>query len=121
MKFLRLIEAFKETVTSAEKLFLKFVDKRKHGAAKIAETSKRKGGYALPTFYHFNAKARPYAECSNHYDDVKFIEKKGDEIYKKLQGWKDMSQKQFQEEMGKLEVYGEVYIRKIKPNSIKID
>ena len=76
MKFLRLIEAFKETVTSAEKLFLKFVDKRKHGAAKIAETSKRKGGYALPTFYHFNAKARPYAECSNHYDDIKFIEKK---------------------------------------------
>ncbi len=121
MKFLRLIEAFKETVTSAEKLFLKFVDKRKQGAAKIAETSKRKGGYALPTFYHFNAKARPYAECSNHYDDIKVIEKKGDEIYKKLKGWRDMSQKEFQEEMGKLEVYGEVYIRKIKPNSIKID
>ena len=32
-----------------------------------------------------------------------------------------MSQKKFQEETGKLEVYGEVYIRKTKPNSLKID
>ena len=86
----------------------------------IEEMSKRKVGYAS-TFYHFNAKARPYAERSSHYNGIKYIEKKGNELYKKLQGGRDMSQKQFQEEMGKLEVYGEVYIRKVKPNSIKID
>jgi hypothetical protein len=121
MKFLKLIEAFKDTVTSAEKLFIKFIEKRKQGAAKTAAASKKKGGYALPSFYHFNAKARPYAECEKHYDDVKYVEKKAEEIYKGLKDWRKMSQKKFQEETGKLEVYGEVYIRKTKPNSLKID
>lgn len=121
MKFLRLIEAVKDSITSAEKQFIKFIDKRKQGAAKTAAVSKKKGGYALPSFYHFNAKARPYAECGEHYNDEKYAEKKCDEIYKKLKNWRKMSQKQFQEETGKLEVYGEVYIRKIKPNSLKID
>lgn len=121
MKFLRLIEAVKDSITSAEALFIKFVDKRKQGAAKTAAASKKKGGYALPSFYHFNAKAKPYAECRERYDDVKYVEKKAEEIYKGLKNWREMSQKKFQEETGKLEVYGEVYIRKTKPNSLKID
>lgn len=121
MKFLKLIEAVKDSITAAEKLFLKFIDKRKQGAAKIAETSKKNGGYALPSYYHFNAKAKPYAECRERHDDIEYFEKKGDEIYKKLKNWKKMSQREFQEQTGKLEVYGEVYIRKIKPNSLKLD
>ena len=32
-----------------------------------------------------------------------------------------MSQKEFQHVMGQLEAYGEVYIKSVKPDSIKLD
>ena len=73
MIFDRLYESLKSTLLSAEEKFLEFLDKRAAGAAKLAASSKKKGGYALPTAIHFAAKARPYAECVKHKDDEEYI------------------------------------------------
>lgn len=121
MQFYKLYEAVKNTVLSAEEKFEEFLNKRAQGAAKIAATSKKKGGFALPTFYHFDAKASPYADCVKHKDDEEHIHKKANDCLKKLQSWDKMSQREFQAVMGELEVYGEVYIRKVKPNSLKMN
>jgi len=120
MIFDKLYESLKNTLLNAEEKFLEFLDKRAAGAAKLAAASKKKGGYALPTAIHFAAKARPYAECVKHKDDEEYIKKKAEECFKKLSKWDEMSQREFQAVMGELEVYGEVYIRKIKPNSLKL-
>lgn len=121
MLFNKLYESVKDSVLSAEEKFLEFLDKRAKGAAKLASNSKKKGGFALPTAIHFAAKARPYAECVKHKDDEDYIADKANDCLKKLQKWDQMSQREFQAVMGELEVYGEVYIRKVKPNSLKLD
>jgi len=120
MLFDKLYEAVKDSALSAEDKFLEFLDKRASGAAKLASNSKKKGGFALPTAIHFAAKAKPYAECIKHKDDEDYIADKATECLEKLQKWDQMSQREFQAVMGELEVYGEVYIRKVRPNSLKI-
>lgn len=121
MQFAKLYESLKTSLTSAEKLFEDFIKTRKAGAAKIAKTSTAKGGYAVLTAIHFEAKEVPYQECIDHIDDIDFIEGKADKCWDKLKNWKDMSQREFQHVMGQLEAYGEVYIREKKPNSIKFN
>ena len=48
------------------------------------------------------------------------INKKTEDVYSKLSDLDSLSQKEFQALMGELEVYGEVYIRATKPESLKI-
>lgn len=121
MQFDKLYEALKTSLTSVEKIFEDFITTRKAGAAKIAKSSSKKGGYAILTAIHFEAKEIPYKECLAHLDDIEFIEKRADKCMDKLKNWKSMSQREFQHVMGQLEAYGEVYIREIKPNSIKFE
>jgi len=111
-----------------EEALEQFLAKRAAGAAKIAHSSKEKGGFATLTAIHFAAKAKPYAECEKmekapdkdcdkanaHY------KKMAEEVYAKLANLDKLSQKEFQALMGELEVWGEVYIRATKPNSLKI-
>ena len=108
--------------------FPKFLEKRAAGAHKIAESARSKGGYSTLTAIHFEAKAKPYKEamatekkfegdcdkCNAHYKE------KAEEVYAKLKDLDSLSQKEFQALMGELEVWGEVYIRGIKPESLKI-
>lgn len=120
MIFDKLYESLKSALITADEKFEEFINKRASGASKIASTSEKKGGYATLTAIHFAAKEIPYAECVKHKNDEDYIKEKAEECLKKLANWDKMSQREFQAEMGKLEVYGEVYIRKIKPNSLKI-
>jgi hypothetical protein len=113
---------------TTEESLKQFLDKRAAGAAKIAHSSKEKGGFATLTAIHFAAKAKPYAEaekmendpnkdcdtCNAHY------KKMAEEIHAKLANLDKLSQKEFQALMGELEVWGEVYIRATKPESLKI-
>lgn len=108
--------------------FPKFLEKRAAGAHNLAEKSRAKGGYAILTAIHFEAKAKPYKEamsikkkhekdsdeCNSQY------KKKAVEVYEKLKDLDSLSQREFQALMGELEVWGEVYIRGIKPESLKI-
>jgi len=124
MDFNKLFEKVIGNETEAEQEFDLFLTKRAAGAAKIAKSAKEKGGFSTLTAIHFAAKATPYAESE------KWAEKEGKEehykakakeVYEKLSDLESLSQKQFQALMGELEVWGEVYIRATKPNSIKLD
>jgi len=111
-----------------EEALQQFLDKRAAGAAKIANSSKEKGGFATLTAIHFAAKAKPYAECEKMEKDPNkdcdkvnaHYKKMAEEVYAKLADLDKLSQKDFQALMGELEVWGEVYIRATKPGSLKI-
>lgn len=117
-----LILESKEKLT-AEESFDEFLTKRAAGAAKLASSAKEKGGYSLLTAVHFAAKAKPYAESekwANKDERDSHYKARAKEVYDKLSDLDALSQKQFQTLMGELEVWGEVYIRSIKPNSLKV-
>jgi hypothetical protein len=89
-----------------------FVEKRAAGAHKIQVTAAAKGpGPAQLTAMHFKAKEIPYKECLKSLGNQAFIESKAEECLRKLKNWKRLTQKEFQEVMGRLEVYGEIYIK----------
>jgi hypothetical protein len=119
MRLESLMESIKSTLSTKESL-MEFLTKRLAGAKKIAAAAQKKGGYSLLTAIHFKAKFKPYAACMKHSDTPDFAEKKADECMSKLKNWKKMSQREFQHVMGELEAYGEVYIREVKPTSIKL-
>ena len=113
---------------TTEESLVQFLDKRLAGAEKIANSSEHKGGFATLTAIHYEAKLKPYKECGKmekspdkdcditnaHY------KKMAEELHAKLADLDKLTQKEFQSLMGELEVYGEVYIRATKPNSLKI-
>jgi len=113
---------------TTEESFQQFLTKRAAGAAKIAHSSKEKGGFATLTAIHFAAKAKPYAECErtekkyseDHDKAIAHYKKMAEELHAKLADLDKLSQKEFQALMGELEVWGEVYIRATKPESLKI-
>ena len=111
-----------EEVTKEEK-FDEFLNKRKTGADKIQKMTEKKGGYSTLTAIHYKAKEKPYADCLKWEDKTEreeHFKTKAKEIYKKLADLDSLSQREFQSLMGELEVYGEVYLRSTKPNSIKL-
>jgi hypothetical protein len=113
----------KKEKPTEEESFDTFLEKRAAGAAKIAHSSKEKGGFAILTAIHFAAKAKPYAESEKWHDKEgknEHFKSKAKEVYEKLKDLDSLSQKEFQALMGELEVWGEVYIRSTKPNSIKL-
>lgn len=104
--------------------FEKFLEARKSGADKIRRMAEAKGGSAKLTAIHFAAKEKPYAQALSMTSKKGFektLKAKGDSIAARLQQWHNLSQRDFQNLMGQLEAYGEVYIRYVKPNSIKLD
>jgi hypothetical protein len=131
-----LFEAYQQIVEKArvelhpneEGALEKFIAKRAAGANKIANSSKKKGGYSTLTAIHFAAKAKPYKEASKMENSPNkncdkcnaYYKKKIKETYDKLKDIDRLSQKEFQALMGELEVWGEVYIRAMKPESLKI-
>lgn len=113
----------KEEKLSEEESFELFLTKRLAGAEKIQAMTEKKGGFSTLTAIHYKAKLKPYAESE------KWAEKKGKEehfkakakeVYAKLKDLDSLTQREFQALMGELEVWGEVYIRATKPNSIKL-
>ena len=122
MNFDLVLEKIKKDMGVEDK-FDEFLNKRKAGAEKLAASAKKKGGYSTLTAIHFAAKEKPYNDCLKWEDKEgkeKHFKEKAEEIYKKLADLDSLTQREFQDLMGRLEVYGEVYIRAIKPNSIKL-
>ena len=112
-----------EEEATKEVKFEEFLKKRLSGAEKIQAMTEKKGGYSTLTAIHYKAKLKPYAEAEKKADSVdknEFYKKKAEEIYAKLKNLDNLSQRELQSLMGELEVWGEVYIRSIKPNSLKI-
>ena len=86
-----------------------FAKTRGEGAAKIASNAHEKGGLALLTWHHFKVKAPYYKKAVEGKLDMEKAKKEFEETYKKIS--LDMSQIEFQREVGRLEVLGELLIR----------
>jgi hypothetical protein len=117
-------EAYEKVKNVLKDKFNEFLNKRKVGAEKIEAQTRKKGGYSLLTAIHYAAKQKPYADAikwENKEGKEKHFKEKAKDIYQKLANLDDLTQKEFQSLMGQLEVYGEVYIRATKPNSIKLN
>lgn len=103
--------------STQDEKYTEFLKARQSGAKKIQTSAEAKGGPATLTAQHFKAKAKPYKMAIELVDDKnreKIYAKHATECLRKLQGWKTMTQKEFQTIMGELEVWGEVYIKSVK-------
>ena len=89
--------------------FESFAETRGKGAAKIATTAEEKGGLALLTWHHFKVKAAYYKRATAGKFDVDSAKKEFAETLKKIS--LDMTAIEFQREVGRLEVLGELIIR----------
>jgi hypothetical protein len=89
--------------------FKDFANTREGGAEKIANTAKEKGGYSLLTWHHFKVKLPYYKKASEGKFDIDKAKKEFKETYDKI-GF-DMNQTEFQREVGRLEVLGELIIK----------
>jgi hypothetical protein len=96
------------TSNNVYKTFTPFVIKRLNGAEQITKSSKEKGGAALLTYEHYNAKLPIYKAAR-----TKFSTEKAEQEFRKLYSELNlnMEQKEFQRVMGKLEVLGELIIK----------
>lgn len=89
--------------------FETFADTREAGAEKIATTAHKKGGLALLTWHHFKVKLPYYKKAAAGHFDLEKAKKEFKETYKKIST--SMTQIEFQREVGRLEVLGELIIR----------
>lgn len=92
-----------------EKDFEEFAETRGKGAAKIATTAEEKGGLALLTWHHFKVKASYYKKAAEGKFNVEEAEKEFEATYKKIS--LSMTPIEFQREVGRLEVLGELLIK----------
>ena len=102
---IKLLDILKET-------FEEFANMRGKGAAKISENAEKKGGLALLTWHHFKVKAPYYKKATEGKFNIEDAEKEFEQTYKKIS--LDMTQIEFQREVGRLEVLGELLIRNKK-------
>ena len=85
-----------------------FVNNRMNGATKITQNAKEKGGDALLTYHHFVVKLPYYEKAKNGKMDIEAATKEWWDTFGKIS--LDMSQEDFQTEVGRLEVLGELII-----------
>jgi hypothetical protein len=95
-------------LTEAKETFEDFAITRAKGAAKIASTAEEKGGLALLTWHHFKVKAPYYKKAEDGKFDKEAAIKEFEKTYKKIS--LNMSQIEFQREVGRMEVLGELLI-----------
>ena len=93
-----------------------FAQKRHDGAEKIANTAHEKGGVALLTYNHFHVKLPYYkkaVENKMNYKTAKSeYEKLCNELHSHMKNIEKMDQTHFQKLVGKIEVLGELLIKK---------
>ena len=102
IKLTQLLNEVKET-------FENFANIRGKGAAKIASTAEEKGGLSLLTWHHFKVKAPYYKKAEEGKFDKEAAIKEFEQTYKKIS--LNMTQIEFQREVGRMEVLGELLIR----------
>jgi hypothetical protein len=104
-----------DILNEAKKLketFEEFAKKRGEGAAKIASNAEEKGGLALLTWHHFKVKAPYYKKATEGKFDKEAATKEFEQTLKKIS--LNMTPIEFQKEVGRLEVLGELIIRNKK-------
>lgn len=105
---IKLADLINEEKITEEK-FEEFAVTRGKGAAKIASNAHEKGGLSLLTWHHFKVKAPYYKKA----EEGKFDKESGiKEFEKTLKSISlNMTQIEFQREVGRLEVLGELIIK----------
>ena len=88
--------------------FLDFAGTRLKGAEKITNTTQEAGGLSLLTYKHYKVKLPYYKKASAGKLDKEAAKKEFDKTLKSIS--LSMSQNEFQTEMGRLEVLGELLI-----------
>ena len=91
------------------KSFDEFVIKRMGGAEKIANNAKEKGGPSMLTYHHFVVKLPYYKKAGDGEFNMEESRKEFDKTLKSIS--LDMNQTEFQTEVGRLEVLGELIIK----------
>jgi hypothetical protein len=98
-----------DILKEAKETFENFANIRGKGAAKIASTAEKKGGLSLLTWHHFKVKAPYYKKAEEGKFDKEAAIKEFEQTYKKIS--LNMTQIEFQREVGRMEVLGELLIR----------
>lgn len=98
-----------EAKEEKKETFETFADTREAGAEKIANTAHKKGGLALLTWHHFKVKLPYYKRAAAGRFDLDKAKREFDATYKRIST--SMTQIEFQREVGRLEVLGELIIR----------
>ncbi len=86
-----------------------FATNRLAGAEKIIANAKEKGGDAMLTYNHFNVKPSYYKKAINGKFNIEEATTEYNQTYNKIS--LDMTQTEFQREVGRLEVLGELIIK----------
>lgn len=103
----KLINLKEEFITDT--IIKDFAVTRGKGAAKIASTAEEKGGLALLTWHHFKVKAPYYKKAEEGKFDKEAAIKEFEKTLKSIS--LDMTQTEFQREVGRMEVLGELLIK----------
>lgn len=102
---IKLLEILREAKQSIED----FASTRLKGAEKIADTTQAAGGLSLLTYKHYKVKLPYYKKAAAGKLDKEAAKKEFNETLKNIS--LNMSQNEFQTEMGRLEVLGELLIQ----------
>ena len=102
IKLINILNEIKET-------FENFAITRGKGAAKITSTAEEKGGLALLTWHHFKVKAPYYKKAIEGKFDKEVAIKEFKKTLKSIS--LNMTQIEFQREVGRMEVLGELLIQ----------
>ena len=103
------IKNFNESVETKKSELEEFAATRYKGAEKISDNAKEKGGLALLTWNHFKVKLPYYKKAAEGKLDLDEAKKEFNQTLKSIS--LDMSQTEFQTEVGRLEVLGELLIK----------
>ena len=95
--------------TNEKPAFEDFAEKRFKGAKKIADNAKEKGGVSMLTYHHFQVKLPYYTKAEKGKMDMEVAKKEFEKTYKKIS--LGMTQIEFQREVGRLEVLGELLLK----------
>jgi hypothetical protein len=98
-----------QLLNEVKETFENFANIRGKGAAKIASTAQEKGGLSLLTWHHFKVKAPYYKKAEEGKFDKEAAKKEFEKTLKSIS--LNMAQIEFQREVGRLEVLGELLIR----------
>ena len=105
---IKLGDLINEELITDEK-FEDFAEIRHNGAEKIAKNAKEKGGFSMLTYNHFIVKLPYYEKANKGKFDLEEAKKEFEKTYKKIS--LSMTQTEFQREVGRLEVLGELIIK----------
>lgn len=99
-----------DILKEVKETFESFSSTRLKGAEKIANTTHEAGGLSLLTYRHYKVKLPYYKKAAAGKLDKEAAKKEFNQTLKSIS--LNMSQNEFQTEMGRLEVLGELLIEK---------